>query len=196
MISQAEGCQGIAKAAAAQRRQNGSLCNSWRRCLRSLGSCLASRRCNCAADSSTVRSSALNQNGTVEYDSLILATGAAQSYFGHPEFAEHAPGMKTIDDALELRGRIFGAFEMAERESDLDRRRSWLTFAVVGAGPTGVELAGQLIELSRRSLRHNFQNIEPHKARVVLIDALNTVLPAFHRRRRRGPGPSRRWPFP
>jgi len=127
-----------------------------------------------------VRTSALDQTSTVEYDSLILATGAAQSYFGHPEFAEHAPGMKTIDDALELRGRIFGAFEMAERESDPDRRRAWLTFAVVGAGPTGVELAGQLVELSRRSLRHNFQNIEPHEARVVLIDALDTVLPAFH----------------
>jgi NADH dehydrogenase len=127
-----------------------------------------------------VRTSALDQSGTVEYDSLIVATGAAQSYFGHPEFAEHAPGMKTIDDALELRGRIFGAFEMAERESDPERRRVWLTFAIVGAGPTGVELAGQVSELSTRSLRHNFQNIEPHEARVVLIDALNTVLPAFH----------------
>ena len=128
----------------------------------------------------TVRTSLVGQSGTVEFDSLIVATGAAQSYFGHPEFAEHAPGMKTIDDALELRGRIFGAFEMAERESDPERRRAWLTFAIVGAGPTGVELAGQLIELSRRSLRHNFKNIEPHDARVVLIDALNTVLPPFH----------------
>src|SRR6185295_5523887 len=127
-----------------------------------------------------VRTSALDQSGTVEYDSLIVATGAAQSYFGHPEFAEHAPCMKTIDDALELRGRIFGAFELAEGESDPERRRAWLTFAIVGAGPTGVELAGQLRELSRRSLQHNFQNIEPHEARVVLIDALNTVLPAFH----------------
>jgi len=127
-----------------------------------------------------VRTSALGQSGTVEYDSLIVATGAAQSYFGHPEFAEHAPGMKTIDDALELRGRIFGAFELAEGEPDPERRRAWLTFAIVGAGPTGVELAGQLSELSRRSLQHNFQNIEPHEARVVLIDALNTVLPAFH----------------
>jgi NADH dehydrogenase len=127
-----------------------------------------------------VRTTALDQSGTVEYDSLIVATGAAQSYFGHPEFAEHAPGMKTIDDALELRGRIFGAFEMAEREPDPNLRHAWLTFAIVGAGPTGVELAGQVIELSRRSLKHNFRNIEPHEARVVLIDALNTVLPAFH----------------
>src|ERR1700719_512870 len=122
----------------------------------------------------------LDQRSEMCYDSLIVATGASQSYFGHPEFSHHAPGMKTIDDALELRGRIFGAFEMAERESDPDRRRAWLTFTIVGAGPTGVELAGQLIELSRRSLRHNFQNIVPHEARVVLIDALNTVLPAFH----------------
>jgi len=125
-----------------------------------------------------VRASVMDQSVTVQYDSLVVATGATQSYFGHPEFAEHAPGMKTIDDALELRGRIFGAFEMAERESDPERRRAWLTFAIVGAGPTGVELAGQLIELSRRSLRHNFTNIDPRDARVVLIDALKTVTSA------------------
>jgi NADH dehydrogenase len=127
-----------------------------------------------------VRTSMVDESNTVEYDSLIVATGATQSYFGHPEFAEYAPGMKTIDDALELRGRIFGAFELAEREADPERKRAWLTFAIVGAGPTGVELAGQVSELARRSLRRNFQNIEPHEARVVLIDALNTVLPSFH----------------
>jgi NADH dehydrogenase len=88
----------------------------------------------------------------IQYGSLIVATGASQSYFGHPEFARDAPGMKTIDDALELRGRIFGAFEMAEREPDPAARRRWLTFVVVGAGPTGVEVAGQLAELSRHSL--------------------------------------------
>ena len=97
----------------------------------------------------------------VPYDSLILATGASQSYFGHPEFARHAPGMKTIDNALELRSRIFGAFEMAERESDATLRKAWLTFVVVGAGPTGVELAGQIAELARRSLQHNFRRIDP-----------------------------------
>ena len=97
----------------------------------------------------------------IAYDSLIVATGASQSYFGHPEFAHDAPGMKTIDQALELRGRIFGAFEMAEREADPAARRRWLTFVVVGAGPTGVELAGQLAELSRRSLRGNFRHIDP-----------------------------------
>jgi NADH dehydrogenase len=86
----------------------------------------------------------VGEGSRVGYDSLIVATGAAQSYFGHDEFAVHAPGMKTIDDALELRGRIFGAFEMAELDSELERRDAWLTFAVVGAGPTGVEVAGQI----------------------------------------------------
>src|SRR5262249_16830177 len=115
----------------------------------------------------------------VFYDSLILATGASQSYFGHPEFARYAPGMKTIDDALELRGRIFGAFEMAEREPDPALRSHWLTFVVVGAGPTGVELAGQISELARRSLQHTFRHFDPATARVVLLDAAPTILPAF-----------------
>jgi NADH dehydrogenase len=110
---------------------------------------------------------------------LIVATGASQSYFGHPEFAHEAPGMKTVDHALELRGSIFGAFEMAEREADPAARRRWLTFVVVGAGPTGVEVAGQLAELSRRSLRRNFRNIDPAQARVVLLHAGPTILPSF-----------------
>lgn len=113
------------------------------------------------------------------YDSLIVATGASQSYFGHPEFADDAPGMKTIDDALELRGRILGAFEMAEREPDPASRRRFLTFVVVGGGPTGVEVAGQLVELSRHALRNNFRRINPARARVVLLDAGPTVLGAF-----------------
>jgi NADH:quinone reductase (non-electrogenic) len=115
----------------------------------------------------------------IAYDSLIVATGASQSYFGHPEFGLDAPGMKTIDHALELRGRIFGAFEMAEHETDPIALRRWLTFVVVGAGPTGVELAGQLAELSRHSLRRNFRSIDPAKARVLLLDAAPTILPAF-----------------
>ena len=115
----------------------------------------------------------------VNYDSLIVATGSRQSYFGHDAFARHAPGMKTIDDALELRGRIFGAFELAEREADEQRRQERMTFAVVGAGTTGVELAGQLAELSRRSLVRNFRRIDPRDARVVLLDAADTVLPSF-----------------
>lgn len=87
--------------------------------------------------------------------------------------------MKTIDNALELRSRIFGAFEMAERESDTEARKAWLTFVVVGAGPTGVEVAGQIVELARRSLQHNFRHIDPSSARVVLLDAGPTILSAF-----------------
>lgn len=113
------------------------------------------------------------------YDSLILATGADQSYFGRPEFERYAPGMKTIDHALELRGRIFGAFEMAERETDEALRRVWMTFVVVGAGPTGVELAGQIAELARGSLRRNFRRVEPAKSRIVLLDAAPTILGSF-----------------
>ena len=105
--------------------------------------------------------STLGRETELSYDSLIVATGASQSYFGHDEYARHAPGMKTIDDALELRGRIFGAFELAELETDPAAREAWLTFAIVGAGPTGVELAGQIAELSRRALGENFRSIDP-----------------------------------
>jgi len=121
----------------------------------------------------------LDRSTTVPYDSLIVAAGAGQSYFGHDEYAAHAPGMKTIDDALELRGRIFGAFEMAELDSERERRDSWLTFAVVGAGPTGVELAGQIAELSRRALKDNYRSFDAAAARVILLDAVDTVLPPY-----------------
>ena len=104
------------------------------------------------------------------YDSLIVAAGAGQSYFGHDEFALIAPGMKTIDDAFELRRRVYGAFELAESSVDDARRRYWLTMVVVGAGPTGVELAGQLRELATRSLTGNFRTIDPASVRVVLVD--------------------------
>jgi NADH:ubiquinone reductase (H+-translocating) len=121
----------------------------------------------------------IGRRKTVSFDSLIVAAGATQSYFGHDEFAIHAPGMKTIDDALELRGRIFGAFEMAELEPDRTLREAWLTFAIVGAGPTGVELAGQIAELSRRALKRNYRTFDPAGARIILLDALDTVLPPF-----------------
>jgi NADPH-dependent 2,4-dienoyl-CoA reductase/sulfur reductase-like enzyme len=130
-------------------------------------------------DARQVTVDTIGQRSWIAYDSLIVATGASQSYFGHSQFAHDAPGMKTIDDALELRGRIFGAFEMAEREADPAARRRYLTFVVVGAGPTGVELAGQLAELSHRSLRGNFRHIDPAEARVVVLDAASTILPAF-----------------
>jgi NADH:ubiquinone reductase (H+-translocating) len=118
----------------------------------------------------------LGTRSHLPYDSLIVAAGAGQSYFGHDEFAAHAPGMKTIDDALELRGRIFGAFEMAELEPDPGRRDPWLTFVVVGAGPTGVELAGQIAELSRRTLKDNYRSFDSAQARVVLLEAADKVL--------------------
>ncbi|HEX8856177.1 MAG TPA: NAD(P)/FAD-dependent oxidoreductase [Thermoleophilaceae bacterium] len=114
-----------------------------------------------------------------DYDSLIVATGAASSYFGRDEYSRFAPGLKTIDDALEVRARIFGAFEMAELEEDPEARRAWLTFAVIGAGPTGVEVAGQIIELAHRSLKGNFRRIDPASARVLLFDAGDAILAGF-----------------
>jgi len=116
---------------------------------------------------------------SVPYDSLIVAAGATGSYFGHDEFCQFAPGMKTVDDALELRARIFGAFEMAEIEEDPEERRAWLTFAVIGAGPTGVEMAGQIAELSRRALKDNFRRIDPASARVLLLDGGEEPLATF-----------------
>ncbi|HEV2638102.1 MAG TPA: NAD(P)/FAD-dependent oxidoreductase [Actinocrinis sp.] len=116
---------------------------------------------------------------TVEYDSLILATGANQSYFDNPQFAEHAPGLKSIDDALEQRGRIFGAFELAELETDPQARQRRLTFVVVGAGATGVEMAGQIAELAHRALPGEYRRFDPRSARVILVDGVGRVLPAF-----------------
>ena len=128
----------------------------------------------------TVTSQVLGRDTVTSYDSLLVAAGASQSYFGNDHFAEFAPGMKSIDDALELRGRIFGAFEMAElgatRGDDVDHL---LTFVVVGAGPTGVEMAGQIAELAHRTLNKDFRAINTRTARVVLIDAAGQVLPPF-----------------
>ncbi|HKP88405.1 MAG TPA: NAD(P)/FAD-dependent oxidoreductase [Thermoleophilaceae bacterium] len=121
----------------------------------------------------------IGERKRVAYDSLIVAAGAGQSYFGHDEFAAEAPGMKTIDDALELRGRILGAFELAELESDAERREALSTFVVVGAGPTGVELAGQIAELSGRALKENYRTFDPGTARVIVLDAGDAVLAAF-----------------
>jgi len=126
-----------------------------------------------------VTCSLLDRSSELPYDSLIVAAGSGQSYFGHDEFAVYAPGMKTIDDALEVRGRIFGAFELAELEEDPLRRSAWLTFVVVGAGPTGVEMAGQIAELSRYSLRSNFRRIDTADARIVLVDAAPRILQTF-----------------
>ena len=119
---------------------------------------------------------------TYTYDSLVVAAGANQSWFGNDQFAEFAPGMKTIDDALELRGRIYGAFELAELAAAAGRHEDaadLMTFVVVGAGPTGVEMAGQLIELSRRTLSNEFRHIDPSTARIILLDAADEVLGSF-----------------
>ena len=127
----------------------------------------------------TVTHTILDKTTVTPYDSLIVAAGSSQSYFGNDHFAEFAPGMKTIDDALELRGRIFGAYELAELEDDPIELDAWLTFVVVGAGPTGVEMAGQIAELSRRTLKSNFRRIDPSTTRVVLLDAADAVLGTF-----------------
>jgi NADH dehydrogenase len=124
----------------------------------------------------------LGRETVTPYDSLIVAAGSSQSYFGNDQFAAYAPGMKSIDDALELRGRIFGAFELAEigarRGENVDHL---LTFVVVGAGPTGVEMAGQIAELSRTTLQRDFRTINSRSARVILLDAAGQVLPPFGR---------------
>ncbi|GAA8846750.1 NAD(P)/FAD-dependent oxidoreductase [Helicobacter pylori] len=127
----------------------------------------------------TVTSRSLSQETVTPYDSLIIAAGAGQSYFGNDHFARYAPGMKDIDNALELRGRIFGAFELAETTVDAADRERLLTFVVVGAGPTGVEMAGQIAELSHKTLAHEFRHINPRDARVILLDAADQVLPSF-----------------
>ncbi|MBV9832235.1 MAG: NAD(P)/FAD-dependent oxidoreductase, partial [Marmoricola sp.] len=131
----------------------------------------------------TVTHHVLGREAVTPYDSLIVAAGSGQSYFGNDQFAEFAPGMKSIDDALELRGRIFGAFELAEnlasQGQDVDHL---LTFVVVGAGPTGVEMAGQIAELSKLTLKRDFRAINSRHARVILVDAASQVLPPFGRK--------------
>src|SRR5499433_1826115 len=113
------------------------------------------------------------------YDYLILAAGVRQSYFGHDEYAAFAPGMKTIEDAMKIRRRVFGAFELAESATDPAERQRWLTFALVGAGPTGVELAGQIREVATKTLRNEYRRIEPEEARVMLFDGGGAPLAMF-----------------
>jgi NADH dehydrogenase len=118
-------------------------------------------------------------DGEVAYDYLIVATGATHSYFNHPEWERAAPGLKTIDDALEIRRRVLLAFEAAERESDPERQRAWLNFVIVGGGPTGVELAGALSEIARQTIIRDFRRIDPSSARVILIEGKDRVLPTY-----------------
>ena len=125
----------------------------------------------------TVTSKLLDWERVTPFDSLIVAAGAQQSYFGNDQFEAFAPGMKTVDDALELRGRILGAFEAAEVTTSEDERKRRLTFVVVGAGPTGVEVVGQIAELADRTLTGAFRTIDPAEARVILVEAAPAVLP-------------------
>jgi NADH dehydrogenase len=117
--------------------------------------------------------------GSLDYDYLIVTAGAAHSYFGHPQWAARAPGLKTLDDALEMRRRVLLAFEAAEREADPARQNRLLTFVIVGGGPTGVELAGALAEIARHSLPKDFRNIHPESARILLVEGGPDLLPAF-----------------
>jgi NADH dehydrogenase len=122
----------------------------------------------------------LSENGSkIPYDYLIVATGTTHSYFGHDDWAPYAPGLKTLADALEIRRRVLLGFERAERETDPARRVAWLTFVVIGGGPTGVELAGTFAEIARHTLRGEFRRIDPHSARIVLVEGTDRVLPAY-----------------
>ena len=126
----------------------------------------------------------LTDKATLDYDYLIVATGASHAYFGHEEWARYAPGLKTLEDALEIRTRMLLAFERAERETDAARQQRLLTFVIVGGGPTGVELVGTLAEIARLTLRDEFRSIDTSRARIVLVEAGPTILPAFPERLR------------
>ena len=115
----------------------------------------------------------------IPFDYLILGTGASHSYFGNDGWAAQAPGLKTLEDALDIRRRVFLAYENAERENDPEKRRAFMTFVVIGAGPTGVEMAGALAEISRRTLARDFRTIDPKSARIILVEGVGRVLPPF-----------------
>ena len=122
---------------------------------------------------------ALARGGTLDYDYLLLAPGARHAYFGHDDWAAHAPGLKTLEDALGIRRQLLTAFERAEAEADPVKRAAWLSFVIVGGGPTGVELAGTLAEIAKHTLRREFRRIDPTQARIVLAEAGPRVLPTF-----------------
>jgi NADH dehydrogenase len=131
------------------------------------------------ADRRHVIASPGGEHFELPYDDLIVAAGVRQSYFGHDEYARWAPGMKTLEDALTIRRRVFGAFEMAETATDTAERRRWLSFALVGGGPTGVELAGQIRELATKTLREEFRKLDPAHTRVLLFDGGSAPLASF-----------------
>ena len=121
----------------------------------------------------------LANGDTVDFDYALLATGATHAYFGHDEWADHAPGLKSLDDALDIRRRILSAFERAEASDDAEERKALLTFAIVGGGPTGVELAGTMAEIARHTMSHEFRHIDPAHSRVMLLEAGPRVLSSF-----------------
>jgi NADH dehydrogenase len=125
------------------------------------------------------KAAVLDDGSRLAYDNLIVATGSTHSYFGHDEWAPFAPGLKTLDDALEIRRRVLIAFERAERETNAARRAAWLTFVVVGGGATGVELAGTFAEIARHTLQGEFRHFDPHSARVVLVEGTDRVLQVY-----------------
>jgi NADH dehydrogenase len=118
-------------------------------------------------------------DGELPYDTLIVATGSTHQYFGHPEWEQFAPGLKTVDDATAMRARILTAFEAAERETDPAKLAAWMTFVLVGGGPTGAELAGALGEIAHDTLKHDFRDIDPQRTRIVLVEGADRVLPSY-----------------
>jgi len=118
-------------------------------------------------------------DGAIGYDTLIVATGSSHQYFGHHEWEQFAPGLKTVEDATEMRSRILLAFEAAERETDPDKLKQWMTFVIVGAGPTGAELAGALGEIANDTLKHDFRRINPTEAQIILLEGTDRVLPTY-----------------
>src|ERR1700722_19152665 len=118
-------------------------------------------------------------DGSVDYDTLIVATGARHQYFGHDDWEKFAPGLKNVDDATHMRRQILLAFEAAEREPDPQKLRAWMTFVIVGGGPTGVELAGALGEIANDTLRNDFRNINPSEARIILVEGTDRILPPY-----------------
>jgi NADH:ubiquinone reductase (H+-translocating) len=118
-------------------------------------------------------------DGSIEYDTLVVSTGSSHQYFGHDEWEKFAPGLKTIEDATDMRRRILLAFETAEREPDPERLRAWMTFVIVGGGPTGAELAGALGEIANDTLRRDFRKIDPSDARIILVEGTDRILPGY-----------------
>ena len=132
-----------------------------------------------AIDIDTSKRQVILSDGVVDYDTLIVATGSTHQYFGHDEWEEFAPGLKNLNDATAMRGRILLAFEAAERERDPEKLRAWMTFVIVGAGPTGAELAGALGEIAHDTLKHDFRDIDPSTSRIILVEGADRPLPTY-----------------